>query len=187
MSGPEYTIRRQILKIFGAAFHIYGAEGNLIGYCKQKAFKLKEDIRIYTDESLSTEMLFIGARAILDISAAYDVTDSLRQTRIGTLQRRGLKSILRDEWVVIDEAGQVVGTLREDNQLLALVRRFVANILPQSYHIVDGQGREFAQLRTHFNPFVHRMTVNVEDDCPIEPLLVLAAGVLLMAVEGRQE
>ncbi len=47
--GEHYTIRRKVLKIFGAAFHIYDPHGNLAGYCKQKAFKLKEDIRIYTD------------------------------------------------------------------------------------------------------------------------------------------
>ena len=36
----------EVLKIFGAAFHIYDPHGALVGYCKQKAFKLKEDIRM---------------------------------------------------------------------------------------------------------------------------------------------
>lgn len=187
MSGAEYTIRRKILKIFGAAFHIYGSEDNLIGYCRQKAFKLKEDIRVYTDETMSTELLAIAARSVIDFSAAYDVTDSLHQTSLGTLRRKGLQSILRDEWHVLDASGNPVGTIREDNMALALVRRFLSNLVPQVYHLVDGNDEQIAELRTHFNPFIHRMTVNVADDCPIDPLLVLAAGVLLMAVEGRQE
>jgi len=187
MAGAEYTIRRKILQIFGASFHVYGSEGNVIGYCRQKAFKLKEDIRIYTDESMATEMLAINARAIIDFSAAYDVTDSLNQTPLGALQRKGMKSLLQDEWSVLDASGQPIGILKEDSAMMALVRRFLSNLVPQVFHLIDNSGRQLAELRTHFNPFVHRMTVNVEDDCPIDPLLVLAAGVLLMAVEGRQE
>ena len=46
--GEQYTVRRKVLKIFGAAFHVYDEHGSVVGYCKQKAFKLKEDIRLYT-------------------------------------------------------------------------------------------------------------------------------------------
>lgn len=49
--GEAYTIRRKVLKLFGAAFHIYNPAGAVVGFCKQKAFKLKEDIRVYTDET----------------------------------------------------------------------------------------------------------------------------------------
>ncbi len=186
MTGAQYTIRRKILKIFGAAFHIYGSDQNLIGYCHQKAFKLKEDIRVYTDETMGTEMLAIAARSIVDFSAAYDVTDSLNQTPLGALQRRGFKSFVRDEWHVLDVDGTLVGTIREDSMAMALVRRFLSNLVPQVFHLTDGNDRQLAELRTHFNPFVHRMTVSVEEECPIDPLLVLAAGVLLTAIEGRQ-
>lgn len=72
-SGEKYTIRRKVLKIFGAAFHIYDAQGQVIGYCKQAAFKLKEDLRIYTDESMQRELLRISARHIIDFGATYDI------------------------------------------------------------------------------------------------------------------
>ena len=64
--GESYTIRRKVLKVLGAAFHIYDPQGGVVGYCKQKAFKLKEDIRIFTDESRSQEWLVIKARKMLD-------------------------------------------------------------------------------------------------------------------------
>ena len=72
--GEVYTVRRKVLKIFGAAFHVYDAQGGLVGYCKQKAFKLKEDIRLFTDESCSTELLRLAARQMIDFGATYDVT-----------------------------------------------------------------------------------------------------------------
>lgn len=187
MEGTQFTIRRKVFTLFGAKFHIYNAEGGLIGFCKQKAFKLKEDIRIYTDETMSDERLVIKARSIIDISAAYDVVDSREQSRIGVLQRRGLKSFLRDEWVVLDKNENKIGTIKEDSAALALFRRLVLNVIPQVFHLRDDTGRELAEFRTHFNPFVHRMTVTVDPECHLDPLLILSGGVLLVAIEGRQD
>ncbi|MFQ5845273.1 MAG: hypothetical protein ACE5JG_09835 [Planctomycetota bacterium] len=41
-------------------------------------------------------------------------------------------------------------------------------------------------MRVRFNPFVYKLCVDVADDCTLDPRLVLAAGVLLAAIEGRQ-
>ncbi len=186
-TGTEFTIRRKVFSFLGAKFHIYDADDKLIGFCKQKAFKLKEDIRLYTDESMDEERLVIQARKVIDFSAAYDVVDSKRDKKIGALQRKGLKSILRDEWVVLDENDGEIGTIKEDSMGMALLRRFLSNLIPQKFMLRDSNGDELAQFRTHFNPFVHRMTVTVYPDSTISPYLILAAGLLLVAIEGRQK
>ena len=72
-----------------------------------KAFKLKEDIRLYTSEDMQTEVLSIQARKIIDISSAYDVIDSLTGAKVGALKRKGLKSILKDEWIIMDAEDKV--------------------------------------------------------------------------------
>lgn len=186
MAATQFTIRRKILTILGAKFHIYDASGGLLGFCKQKAFKLKEDIRVYDDESMTDERLVIQARSIIDFGAAYNVVDGQTRQMIGALRRKGFKSMLRDEWEVLDAGDRPIGTIQEDSTFLALVRRLLTNLVPQTFHLRDAEGRELAQLSTHFNPFVYRMTVTVHDNCPLHPYLVLAAGVLLAAVEGRQ-
>lgn len=185
----EFTVRRKVFTIFGAKFHIYNAEQNVIGFCKQKAFKLKEDIRVYTDETMSQERLVIGARKVIDFSAAYDVVDSKTQSKVGALKRKGWKSFLRDSWIVMDENDNEIGTLQEDSTLMGLVRRLVplGNLIPQKFRLCDGNGPDLARFRTHFNPFVHRMSVTVFPDCPLNPMLILAAGILLVAIEGRQK
>jgi hypothetical protein len=187
-TATEFTIRRKVFTILGAKFHIYNAEGRLLGFCKQKAFKLKEDIRVYTDETMSDERLVIKARSAIDFSAAYDIVDSREQQKIGALRRKGFKSLLRDEWQVLDESDHEIGTVREDNALLSFLRRwdYLNVLIPQKFHLRDHSGAELAQLRTHFNPFVHRMTVSVFPECPLDPMLVLAAGILITAIEGRQ-
>ena len=191
MAGTQYTIRRKVFTFFGAKFHIYDAENNLIGYCKQKAFKLKEDIRIYTDESMSEERLVITARKVIDFSGAYDVVDSKSGTKLGALRRKGFKSILRDSWQVLDENDEDVGSLQEDSASMALVRRFLpyglGGLFPQKFQMkAHDSDVVYARFRTHFNLFVHRMTVTVEEECQFDPMLVLAAGILLAAIEGRQ-
>lgn len=190
MAGTEYTIRRKMFTFLGAKFHIYDSAGNLIGYSKQKAFKLKEDIRVYTDESMSEERLAIAARKVIDFSAAYDVVESKSGTKIGALKRKGFKSILRDSWIVMDENDNEVGGVVEDSASMAMVRRFLpfGNLVPQKFHMkAHGSDEVLARFRTHFNPFVHKMTVTVEPECHFNPLLVLATGLLLVAIEGRQQ
>jgi hypothetical protein len=190
MAGTEDIIRRKVFTFLGAKFHIYDAAEKLIGFCKQKAFKLKEDIRVYTDESMSEERLVITARKAIDFSAAYDVVESKSGTKIGALRRKGLKSILRDSWIVLDENDNEVGGVTEDSASMAMVRRFLpfGNLVPQKFHM-SGHGGDgvLARFHTHFNPFVHKMTVTVEPECHFNPLLVLAAGILLAAIEGRQQ
>lgn len=44
--ADTFLIRKKVLKIFGGSFHIYSddSQTELLGFCRLKAFKLKEDI-----------------------------------------------------------------------------------------------------------------------------------------------
>ena len=132
--GDKFLVRRKVFKLFGGAFHIYNASGQVVLYSRLKAFKLKEDIRLYTGEDMQTELLTIRARQILDIAATYDVIDATTGQRVGALRRRGLKSLIRDEWLILGPDEQEVGMIQEDSTLLALVRRFLTNLVPQKFH-----------------------------------------------------
>ena len=46
----QYYISGKALKLLWGSFHIYDSEGNLILFSSQKAFKLKEGIRVFSDE-----------------------------------------------------------------------------------------------------------------------------------------
>jgi uncharacterized protein YxjI len=188
--GESYTIRRKVLKIFGAAFHIYDAQGHLVGYCRQKAFKLKEDIRIYTDESCSAELLVIRARSIIDFGATYDVT-SPEGTTLGSFRRKGLAStFLKDSWLLFDAGGRQIADLKEQGSFLAVLRRYIeyiAFLSPQRFTLTRADGTVLARYRQHFNLFVYRLGVTVlADDPQIDDLMLLAAGCLITAIEGRQ-
>ena len=180
-------MRKKVLKLVGGAFHIYEPDGRLAFYSQQKAFKLKEDIRLYTDESMTTEALTIKARQILDFSAAYDVIDPATGDKIGALKRKGFRSILRDEWVIMDAGDDEIGSIKEDNMLLALLRRFVIKLIPQTYTGTIGE-TEVLTLRQNFNPFVTKINVDFTPDIDnlLDRRLGMAASILLCAIEGKQ-
>ena len=185
MENWNYLIRRKVLQLFGASFHIYDPAGRLIGFSHQKAFKLKEDIRVYTDESKTRELLVVKARQIIDFSACYDVFDPASGALLGTWQRQGFSSLLRDNWRLFDSTGMCIGEIKEDSMFFALVRRFGTNLLPQSYSLNTREG-EVAEFSQNFNPFVFKLKVRLTPGGTLSPWLILAGGILLAAIEGRQ-
>jgi hypothetical protein len=185
-NARSYRIRRKFWKVFGAAFHVYGPSDELLGYSKQKAFRLREDIRVYGDESLATEVLTIHARQIVDFSAAYDVLDARERTKVGAARRKGFASILRDSWELLDASDRPIARLREDGMGMALLRRFLTNLIPQRFTVESTDGRLLARMRQRFNPFVYTLHVDLQQGADVDPRLVLAAGILISAVEGRQ-
>jgi hypothetical protein len=187
-SAPTtYLIRRKAFSLLDAKFHVYDASERLIAFSRQKAFKLREDIRIHADEAETIPMLLIQARQILDFSAAYDVLDPKTKAKLGVLRRKGLTSIVRDSWEFLDATDRPVATLKEDSLAMALLRRFI-NLIPQKFH-VEANGKMLATYRQRFNPFILKLDVEVTSSGQqaLDPRMYLAAGILLAAIEGRQK
>ncbi|MGB0767804.1 MAG: hypothetical protein ACPGYV_08845 [Phycisphaeraceae bacterium] len=186
----RYTLRRKVLTIMGAKFHIYDPQGNLALFAKLKAFKIKEDIRIYADEQMTQEVLAIRTKSVFDISGTYDVQDTVANETVGALRRRGVKSMFRDEWLILDSAGQEIGKIIEDSGFKAFVRRFIeaaSFFMPQKFH-VEIDGRTVASYQQNFNPIVQRIEIDFSPDTGnvYDARLGLAAAVLLCAIEGKQ-
>ena len=184
---PSYLLKRQAIALTGK-FRFYDPLGNLVMFSEQKMFKLREDIRVYSDESKTQEVLSIKARQIMDFSASYDVVDTAMNQKVGVLRRKGLRSILRDEWEVLDANDNMIGLIFEDSIGLALLRRFLlGSWLPQNYDITLGQTR-VGDLRQNFNLFRYELNLDFSMDTSrmLDRRLGIAAGTLLAAVEGKE-
>lgn len=187
-SHRKYFARKKFLKIFGGEVRIYDeTRNNLLFFVKQKAFKLKEDITVYSDEGKTTELLKIQARSIIDFSAAYDVTDVASGQKVGAVRRKGFSSILRDAWEVLDAGDNVIAKITEDSMLFALLRRFLSNLIPQSF-VIEADGRPLGFLKQTFNPFVPQFMVDFSEDTGgrLDRRLGIGAVILLQVIEGRQ-
>ena len=184
----QFELRRKFFSFPHTSFTIFSGSGAPLLYGRKKGFKLKEDIRVFEDEGLTREVLAIQARSVLDISATYDVTDSRERRPVGILRRKGLKSILRDEWQILGLNEEPIATVQEDSQAMALVRRFLSNLIPQSYHVLAKDSFPIGEIKQNFNPFLLHLRIDFSRDSArvLDRRLGLAAAVVLGTIEGRQ-
>lgn len=182
----KYLIRRKVFKLVGGAFHVYDEMGDLLLYSKQKAFRLREDFRVYSAEPGMQELLTINTPQVLDIGATYNVQDATTGEVIGAIRRKGLKSILKDEWTYLTPEGQEIGKLTEKSMSGAVLSRLV-NLVPQNYVVVAADGREVAEIKQHFNPVVLKYEMRIVDPgSSIDPRILISSGILLAGIERRQ-
>ncbi len=187
LEHTRYTVRRKVLRMVGAAFHVFDPNEQLVFYSQLKAFKAKEDIRLYTGEDMQTELLAIRARQVLDISATYDVVDSTSGEKVGALKREGLKSVLKDEWTILDAGDAQIGKVRERSWLMAILTRVLGGLIPQTYDI-DVGGTLVATMKQNANPFVVKIALDLSPNTKglLDGRLGIAAAILMCAIEGKQ-
>lgn len=186
----QFTAKKPFFSFLGRTFRLFGTDGSLQFYVKMKAFRLKEEIVVYADEGQTQPMLRIKARSVLDFGATYDVTDANSGEKVGACRRAGLKSILRDTWLLLDSNDQEFGKAEEDSVAMALVRRFLGNgLIPQTFHVKDSSGGALGVISQSWNPFILNYNIDYTADTKgtLDPRLGVALMVLLMAIEGRQQ
>jgi hypothetical protein len=184
----RYSARKKFWKLFGGEVRIFDENRQqLLFFVKQKAFKLKEDITVFSDESQREEVMKIKARSILDFGTTYDITDAASKQKVGALRRKGFRSMFRDSWLILDANDREIGSVQEDNMLLALLRRFLSNLIPQSFDITVGETTA-GKLHQAFNPFVPQFTIDFSMDQgkKLDRRLGIGAVILLQIIEGRQ-
>jgi uncharacterized protein YxjI len=120
------TLNFKILALSPQIF-VRDAGGRELMYVHQKMFKLKEDINVYSNSSKSQVLFTIKADRIIDFSANYSFTDA-NGNRLGSIKREGMRSILKASYNVMDESGQVVGHLKEDNAWIKVIDALLGEV-----------------------------------------------------------
>lgn len=193
--------RRRFWVLVGAKITVQPAGSNqVIGFISMQAWKIKEDVRLYTDESKQHELLRIHARNIIDIAATYDVFDSASNQLLYSLQRKGIRStFVRDHWDILDAQGNAIGAVEETSSGLALARRYLNFIpivgpfldlalafIPQTYSITTGGGTS-GTITHHKNPIIVKMTLDTQNaEKPADPQLTMAITALLSIIDANK-
>jgi len=173
-----------------------GKEGQVLAFVEQKRFRFKEDIRFYTDESKTEQILAIKARQRFDPRARYDITGPAGE-KIGEIQKVFGRSLLRSTYRLHDAAGDEVCEAQERSLAVALLRRAIGFIpyvggyaewLPIPYHFVFTRGDRL--LATHTRQ-LWKLTDHYTIDCRpdtehlLDRRLVLATAVGMDALQAR--
>lgn len=186
----SYAVRKRIFNLWNTWFRIVGPDGEVVFTSRMKAFKLKEDIRVFGADK-QTEILRISARQILDFGATYDVVDARNGERLGAFRRKGLKSMFRDEWLILDTAEREVGMVQEESGWLAFLRRFtdgLANLFAPQRHVGQIGNTVVLLFRQSRNPFLTKTYLDFSMDSAgvLDRRMGIALAVLFGAIDGKQ-
>ena len=187
-AGPfghtRYIIKRPFFSFLGRKFHVYGPDGSLCMFVKHPLLKLKQEFTIYTDESESQPLITIRARRMAAINMAMDVLDANTKEHLGIIKSRGLKSIVRDTWDILDQCENPVGLVQEDGA--ALLRRFFP-ILPSKHHI-ELNGSEVAKINQIFRVFIKEFELDLSmNQGRLDVRFAVACALLALMAESRRE
>lgn len=138
-------------KIVALAPQIYvtDAAGKQVLFVRQKILNLREDVRIFSDDTKTRELFRIKADRIIDFSARYHFTDSLRERPLGAIQHKGMRSIWRSHYLLFDHEGNETHYLTEDDpwikvadallSMIPIVEFFTGYLLHPSYTLYDSR------------------------------------------------
>jgi hypothetical protein len=158
-----------------------GTFGALMGVAQQKRMAFKEEVTFYADESRSRQVFGFKARARLDLSSGYDITDETG-LQIGFFRKVFGASLLRSTFQI--EGPGFAGTGQERSPLVALVRRFVdVPFLPIHFDFVDSDGAPLLGIERQAT-VRDKYTVHVPDE-RVDFRVAAAVAVALDALMSR--
>ena len=178
------SCRRKILAI-APTFEIFDMQGTPLVYCQEKLFKIKDDIRIYSDPSKRVELLRIKQRNIMDWAGLFDVFDPQSGAKIGAFRRKGWRSWLRDEWHLLDANDTQMGAILETGT--PFLRR-IFKFLPYTFAFYVGN-QQVGTFDQHFSFIGYKATMDITpwQGGPFDRRLAFAGALLLMAVEAKED
>jgi uncharacterized protein YxjI len=178
----RYVIRRKFWSIFERVFRVFTTDGQLIMYIEHPILRLREEFMVYADEAKTRPLLRVKSRQIIAINFAYEISDAATGEPLGSVQKQGLRSIIRDKFLIFGPRGEEVGYAEE--QGAALLRRLFPILT--SKHAIFARGQQVAFIKQRFRFFTKEFTVDAQPS-ELEPRFVLAVALLALMAEARRE
>lgn len=178
-------------------FNITDRHGNYVAYVREKMFKLKEDVIVFNDESKSQELFRIKADRWLDFNASYSMTDLATHKNLGRLARKGMRSIWKSQYDIIDENEKIKFQINEDNAWIKIWDSFVGEIpiigmftgyfLNPSYTVKDASGKEYFKLKKMPSLIGRRFQLDrlIDIDDEDESLVILSFLMMVLLERER--
>lgn len=173
------------------------ASGNMVAYVRQKMFKLKEDIVIFSDETKSKTLYTIKADRWLDFSAAYSFRDA-NGKEFGKVVRKGWRSLWKAEYQIIDEHSKFQYKIGEDSATvrvldailgqIPLLGIFTGYFFNPSYSVTDKNDKPVVKLKKEASFFGRKFKVDktgtIDNDDDDRIMLGLMMMILLERRRG---
>jgi uncharacterized protein YxjI len=176
-------VRRPFWQWFHRKFEVLAPDGQTVAFVLHPILKLREEFTIYADRAQTEPLLHVKVRKLMTLNHCYDVFASQGGARLGSLRKRGVRSLVRDMWDVLDEHEAPVGVLMEEGW--SFVRRMMPLLLAK-YRLEIG-GDPVARIRQRFRCFVKEFDLELTSSDRIEPRFAIACCLLALMAESRRE
>lgn len=167
---------------WSSKLYFYDEQGRTLAFVRNTKCQWSKDFRVFTDPTLSFELLAIKPVREAEPGSHFKVVDSVNSEIVGRVRHLPLFGLQRQEWELLGPARGEVCVIREDSALLGLMRRYLTQSLPQSYTFSVAQGTLGSAVRATglFSP---QMEIDFHGDCAkgIDRRLAIAALVLISA------
>ena len=110
-------------------------EGEPLLFVKQKRMKIKEDIRFRVGDGDGPHLFAIASKTVFEFRGRHDVLDDAGQV-IGTIEKDFARSLLRSHWRLRDAEGTELFVAHESSWLIALIRRLGDDLVPGAFAVV---------------------------------------------------
>ena len=171
------------------------AQGAVVAYVKQKAFRLKEDISVFGDEAQTHLLYTIRADRVIDFSARYHFADA-NGASLGSIKRQGMRSLWKANYEISDEMDRVVFTVTEANPWvkvldavlgeIPVLGMFTGYLFHPAYNLQSADGSVALTLEKQPSFIGRRFVVRENRDVPVSDEVRGMLGMLLVVLLERE-
>lgn len=170
------------------------AQGGPVCYVKQKLFKFKEDIQVFSDQTKSRQIASIKANKVLDWSARYFFSDN-EQNSIGSVGRQGMRSIWRARYDIFNSGDETADfKVQEENPWtkimdgvlggIPILGFFTGYFFHPTYVATRADGTAVMRVRKQAAFFEGKFTVEkLTDLTPQEEVNLIYSFLMLLLLE----
>lgn len=193
----QYPVTLSFKKIaLAPQVFVRDASGADVAYVKQKLFKLKEQIEVFTNRTKNQLLYTIKANRVLDFSAGYLFADA-QGNALGAVRRKGARSLWRAYYEIVhDIAGEPDMVIREENGWIKVLDAmlgdvpiigFIFSYMLNPSYLITKNGQPFVRIKKQ--PAFFEGEFKVEALAPIEPQeeprLILSVLMMLLLERSR--
>ena len=169
--------------------------GTTLAYVRQKMFKFKEDVQVFSDQSKKRELFRIKADRWLDYNANYAFTNAEQET-VGRVGRKGRKSILKAHYEIFDVEGNQEFFIQEENPWakfwdflmseIPVIGMFTGYMFNPRYIIKRVDGTDVARLSKEASFFGRKFRLEKLNDIDKGEDERLMLGLMMMSLLERR-
>lgn len=175
----HYVLRARAFTL-GRRYRVLDSAGNLVAYCRQRPFKLREDLRFYHDTFRTQDQFRLRAVKNQGLNTEFEVSDSVTGARLGLLRRQ----IATNRWQVMDGDGKPLGILKDASHWARTalpILLFLAPFdwfVPAKHHLyAEGGIRPVATIRQRLASWGYAYDLHLQPESTLDARVLVALAV----------